>query len=515
METPLRPANLPPAPLSTLVAGLSMVGDTDSTVPVTGIGLDSRAISPGWLYVALPGRRAHGADFADAAIAGGAAAILTDDSGLRRLAGAKVPVVGAADARVAMAEVAARLFGRPAQTLTTLGVTGTNGKTTTVALLQSALLADQRTTGTIGTIGFRVGREELRTSRSTVTTPESPDLQALLAVMMQRGAEAVAIEVSSHALKLHRVDGLDFDVAGFLNLGRDHLDFHPDLEDYFESKAKLFGPGRAKTSVIWIDDDRGAQVAGRVAAHGQSRLITVGSGIAADYQLRHYEPVAPLGGRARVVRDDEEIELRISLPGRHNMIDAVVALAMAEAVGVPTDHALAGLAVAQVPGRMERVDLGADAPLAIVDFAHTPQAVAATLDSLAGLGRLVTVVGCGGDRDPDKRGPMGAAAASRSDLTIVTDDNPRTEDPAFIRSQVRAGAERACREGARVLEVPGRREAIESALRGARPGTVVAILGKGHERGQILADRVVDFDDVEEVRLAWLRRAEEGGHDAP
>ena len=514
MDTMLRPAPPPPAPLAVLADGLGLLGDAQGPVSVTGVTLDSRAVRPGSLYVALAGTRTHGASFAVAAVAAGAAAILTDHAGRTLLGDPGVPVLVADDARHAAAVMAARFHGEPARALTMLGVTGTNGKTTTVALLQAGLAADGRLAGTIGTIGFRLGAEELRTSRTTVTTPESPDLQALLAVMQQRGAQAVALEVSSHALALSRVDGIEFDVAGFLNLGRDHLDFHRDLDEYFEAKARLFAPGRARASVVWIDDPKGREIAHRVASHGGSRLITVGSTPEAEYVLAGYRVVAPLGGRATLTRAGEALPLELTLPGEYNMIDAAVAFAMLEAVGVPADAALAGLRGAQVPGRMQRVALGAGAPLVVVDFAHTPQAVGAAVESLAGLGRVVTVLGCGGDRDRDKRPEMGAAAARGSDLTIVTDDTPRSEDPALIRAQTLAGAESARRPGAEVLEVAGRRAAIETALRGADAGTVVAILGKGHERGQILADRTVDFDDVEEATRAWRRLTEEGATDA-
>ncbi len=508
MDSALRPAGQPPVPLSALVSGLGLTGDTGSRALVTGITLDSRAVEHGWLYVALPGTRAHGAEFAGSAVAAGAAAVLTDDEG-RRILGPDpgAPVVAAEDARAAMALVSARLFGEPARQLATLAVTGTNGKTTTVALLQAGLAAAGRLAGTIGTIGFRLGDEELVSARGTVTTPESPDLQALLAVFVQRGAEAALLEVSSHALALSRVDGISFDVAGFLNLGRDHLDFHRDLDDYFEAKARLFEPGRAATSVIWTDDPRGRELADRVRAHGESRLVTVGTEDA-DYRLADYRDVAPLGGAARLVRGGEEFELRLALPGRYNMIDAAVAFAMLEAAGVSADAALRGLAAAQVPGRMQRVDLGEGAPVVVVDFAHTPQAVGAALDSLAAVGPLVSVLGCGGDRDQAKRPEMGEAAASRSALTVVTDDNPRSEEPAAIRAQVLAGARSVA--GAAVAEVAGRRAAIEEALRRAPAGGVVAILGKGHERGQILADRVAPFDDVEEAVAAWRRLREEG-----
>lgn len=512
MENPLRPADLSPAPLASLVTGLGLVGDTGSRAPVTGITLDSRAVREGWLYVAVPGTRTHGAAYAWDAVRAGAAAILTDDEGLAMIGACLVPVVAADDVREAMAVVAARLFGQPAREMTMLAVTGTNGKTTTVALLQSGLIAAGVHAGTIGTIGFLLDREELPASRSTVTTPESPDLQALLSVMQRRGAGAVALEVSSHALKLHRADAIRFDAVGFLNLGRDHLDFHHTMEDYFESKAMLFEPGRSAVSVIWVEDRHGRELAERVRAHGQSRLVTVGRGRDADYRLLDYRREGALSGSADLVRAGEVLPLRLGMPGEYNMVDAAVAFAMLEAVGVPARAALDGIAAAQVPGRMQRVPLGGDAPLVVVDFAHTPQAVEAALASLSAAGPVITVLGCGGDRDPDKREDMGAAAARGSRTAIITDDNPRTEDPAAIRARVREGAVAA--GGAEVIEVAGRAAAIEEALRRCGPGDVVAILGKGHEHGQILAEGVVEFDDVSEAEAAWGRLTHEGAHDA-
>jgi len=508
MDSLLRPTTPRRVPLLSLADGLGLRGDTSATADVTGITQDSRSVRPGWLYVGLPGTRMHGASFAEQAAAAGAAAILTDAEGEALAREAGIPVLVAADVRHAMAVVAARTFGDPAESMTMLGVTGTNGKTTTVALLQAGLARAGQLAGTIGTIGFRLGVDEIRSSRSTVTTPESPDLQALLAVMAERGADAVALEVSSHALALSRADGIVFDAVGFLNLGRDHLDFHHSMEEYFEAKARLFEPGRARVSVIWVDDPRGAELADRVRAHGASRLVTVGSGGDVDYLLSGYRDLPALAGAATITRGGEQIELRLSLPGRYNMIDAAVALAMLEAVGVPTATAVEGLGAAQVPGRMQRVDLGDGAPLVVVDFAHTPQAVGAAVESLAVEGDVITVIGCGGDRDAAKRPEMGAAAARGSVLTIITDDNPRTEDPAVIRAQTLDGARAV--PGAHVLEVPGRRAAIAEALRRARPGSVVAILGKGHERGQIQDYATVDFDDVEEAAEQWRRLGEEG-----
>ncbi len=484
---------------TTAVRLRAVLPEADADPLVDGITLDSRAVQPGWLYAALPGARTHGARFAQAAVEAGAVAILTDAAGAELTQGTTVPVVVVDDVRARLGEVASAIFGHPSRGLSTFGVTGTNGKTTTVALLAAGLASAGLTVGTIGTLGFHLASERIESSRSTVTTPEATDLQALLAVMAERGADAVALEVSSHALALERVGGIAFNVVAFLGLGHDHLDFHKTFEAYFEAKRKLFEPGRAATAVVWTDDEHGARIADMVRRQGTPRLITCGTRDA-DYIVADFRPDGRLGGRATVRRGGDDLALRLALPGRFNMIDAMVALAMLEAAGLATGDVLAGLASAQVPGRMQRAILDDAAPLTIVDFAHTPQAVSATLEALAPLGPITTVIGCGGDRDPDKRPLMGKAAAEASRLVIVTDDNPRSEDPADIRAATLAGA----RGGqARVLEVAGRAEAIAQALRLTERDGVVAILGKGHERGQILADKVVDFDDVGVARAAW------------
>lgn len=507
----IRPTRNIPVALRQLAEEVGLNAPAD--VPVSGITLDSRHVSPGALYVALPGTRTHGAVFAAAAVEAGAVAVLTDESGAGLLPEIDVPVLVSQRLRRDMARVASLVFGVPADRVLSLAVTGTNGKTTTVSLLEAALGAAGHRVGTIGTIGFRLDGVALPSSRSTVTTPEAPDLHALLGVMVERGARTVAMEVSSHALKLERVSGIRFDVAAFLNLGHDHLDFHPDLDDYFESKAMLITPGAARRAVVWIDDPKGRELAERVAS--DLRVTTVGTTPEADYRLVDFEPVHPLAGRARVIRRGERLAIRIGLPGFHNMIDAAVALAMLELVDVDTTSALTALASAHVPGRMQKITLDGDAPVVIVDFAHTPQAVAATLDALQDFDHVITVVGCGGDRDVEKRPGMGLAAAARSDLVLVTDDNPRTEDPAAIRAATVAGALQATPVGLRqghVEEVAGRRIAIETALARAGSGSVVAILGKGHETGQEVDGQVLPFDDAVETRRAWDEMR--GGQDA-
>ena len=490
-------------PLDQLAEGI--VASPDASVLVTGITLDSRGVRPGWLYVGLPGTRSHGASFAGQAVRDGAVAVLTDAEGADLAAGLGVPVLVAADLRQAMGRMSARLFGHPARALTTFGLTGTNGKTTTAFLLAAAL----GTTGvaTIGTIGFRLGEHELDATRTTVTTPESPDLQALLAHLVEQGATSAAIEVSSHALVLQRAAGIRFDYAGFINLGHDHLDFHGTQEAYFEAKASLFTPEHCAVAVINTADEAGRRIADRVAGRGEPRLVTVGSPDA-DYRLADVHQTDPLHLSGTLHAPSGVHELVLAMPGTYNATNALLAFAMAEQAGRTPAAILAGLARASVPGRMQPVDLGPDAPLVVVDFAHTPQAVEAalaTFDSYRPGRRVIAVLGAGGDRDKDKRALMGAAAARFADTVIVTDDNPRTEVPADIRAAVLVGA--AAHPDAR--DVGGRADGIRAALAAARPGDVVAILGKGHERGQTIGTQVVEFEDVTVARDQWATLREE------
>jgi len=314
------------------------------------------------------------------------------------------------------------------------------------------------------------------------------------------------MEVSSHALVLGRVDAIHFDVAAFTNFGRDHLDFHHDEDSYFEAKASLFSPERTRHAVVNVDDPRGRQLVDRIRRAGVVGLTTISlDDRAADCLMTEVEQLAD--GRLRVVARlaAREVDFVLSLPGEFNVRNALTAVAMLDAAGVDLDRAVASLAEAAVPGRMQRIDLGPDAPRVYVDFAHTPQAVAAALGVLPAR-RRIAVLGCGGDRDPDKRGPMGAAAASAADVVIITDDNPRNEEPGAIRAQVRAGAEAARRAGDRAIEVidgGDRRGAIRQALALAEPGDAIALLGKGHETGQEIRGQVLPFDDAEVVAEEW------------
>lgn len=510
-------------PLAALVSdeALGTAGGTVDDRPVTGVILDSRRAAPGVLWAALPGARTHGARHAAEPLAAPAAAILTDAEGAEILAeaGATLPVLVSDDPRAAMARIAARLYRHPAEHITTYGVTGTNGKSTTTFLLQAALRATGQHAGLIGTIGFRLDDDPVPgASSSTVTTPESVDLQAILASLVSAGADSLAMEVSSHALALQRVDGIVFDVAGFANLGVDHLDFHHDVDSYFAAKARLFTPGLCRRAVLNVDDEHGRLLASRVQVPVTTVSLDAPDGNAeqrpATVGVRHWEPTAH-GSRAVFTVDDRDLTAEIALPGEHNVRNALLALGMLVAAGVTDlEAAVAGFARVLVPGRMEPVVLP-EAPAAArrtprvhVDFAHTPQAVEAAGTAFTGTaGPIIVVVGSGGDRDPGKRAPIGAAAARCADVLVVTDDNPRTEDPAAIRAQIIAGAEEARAGGAGVSEIVDggdRRTAIRSALdRASRTGGTVLVLGRGHERTQHTADGAVDFHDPTVVVQQW------------
>ncbi|MBK8447847.1 MAG: UDP-N-acetylmuramoyl-L-alanyl-D-glutamate--2,6-diaminopimelate ligase [Micropruina sp.] len=482
------------ADISVRLAGL-LPGAGD--LAVTGVSLDSRRVRPGELYAALPGQHTHGARFARDAAARGAVAVLTDAEG-RALAGDLLPVIVVDDPRVALAEVAAAVHGRPASTMRMFGITGTNGKTSTMFLLEAALDALGERVGTLGTIGFRVAGRQLARSRSTITTPEAPDLQALLAELRDARCSSVAMEVSSHALALHRVAGITFDVAGFTQFGRDHLEFHHTLQNYFEAKSRLFLDGRARACVVNTDDEWGRRLAALIRAQG-TPLLTTGGAADADVRLVGFSTDAEQRSLVTAATPAGELRFALGILGDFNVRNALTALAMVHAAGLDVARAATGLADAFVPGRMQRVRLGDGAPRVLVDFAHTPEAVTA---ALAGLPRpRIVVLGAGGDRDPGKREPMGAAAAAHAELVIVTDDNPRSEPPQSIRDRVLAGAR--AQGGAEVLDGGDRRSALALALRRATPDTWVAVLGKGHESGQEIAGVISPFDDVAVVRQEW------------
>ncbi len=461
---------------------------------VTGVTLRAAEVRPGDLFAALPGSRAHGADFVPAALAAGAVAVLTDPEGAGRPALAGVPVLVHPRPREVLGAAAALVYGDPTARLSVIGVTGTSGKTTVTHLIEAGLVAARRATGLLGTIGTRIRGDALP---SALTTPEAPDLQALFAVMEQAGVTDVAMEVSSHALALGRVTGTRFAVGAFTNLSQDHLDFHRDMDDYFETKATLFDSWAGRV-VICVDDEWGARLAARTPD-----AVTVSTGDTADWRAvdattgadgtQAFTALGPGGARVAV---------RLLLPGAFNLANALVALACLDAVGVPATVAARGFAQLAVPGRMQRVEAGQPF-LAVVDYAHKPGAVAALLDTLRAQvpGRLLVVLGCGGDRDRGKRALMGAAAAARAEVLVVTDDNPRTEEPAAIRAAMLVGAQAEAGRGD-VLEMGDRRAAIAAAVAMARPGDAVVVAGKGHEAGQEIHGVKYPFDDATELAAA-------------
>lgn len=499
----LRPSAAAGVRLPALAADIGAAPAGDRAVPnlpVTGVTLRAQEVRPGDLFAALPGSTTHGARYAGDAIERGAVAVLTDAGGVAEMGalGQSVPVLVHPDPRGVLGGLAATVYGNPSERVTVVGVTGTSGKTTTTYLIESALRAAGHTAGLIGTIGIRIDGADIP---SALTTPEAPALQAMLAAMAEQGVDTVVMEVSSHALTLGRVDGTRFAVGGFTNLSRDHLDFHPTMADYFEAKAMLFDPSsplRARRVVVCVDDD-----AGRAMAARAGDAITV----SAEGRPAHWRAtdVAPMGAAGQQFTAIDPAgarhQLGVRLPGHYNVANCLVALAILDAVGVSPEQASTGLLQARVPGRMEEIDAGQDF-LALVDYAHKPGALRAVLTTLARPDRRLAVVfGAGGERDPGKRAPMGATAAELADLVVVTDDNPRGEDPASIRREILAGAtESGC--AADIVEIADRRDAIRHAVAWAGPGDVVLIAGKGHETGQSAGGHTRPFDDRVELAQA-------------
>jgi UDP-N-acetylmuramoyl-L-alanyl-D-glutamate--2,6-diaminopimelate ligase len=495
-----RPAGVRGRPLAQLaeLLGVGRRGPGDpltlSGVTVSGVTHDSRRVRPGDLYAALPGGQHHGADFCADAARAGAVAVLTDPGGRAAARRCGLPVFVVADPRARLGEVADWVYRHPSGRLLLIGVTGTSGKTTTTYLLETGLRRAGHLTGLAGGVETRVGD---LTAASRLTTPEATDLQALFAVMASRGVTAAAMEVSSHALALGRVAGTRFAVGAFTNLSQDHLDFHRDMDEYFAAKTTLFD-GRAEHAVVCVDDIWGA----RLAARTPHAVTVATTGAPADWRAADVGTDPDGGQNFTALTPDGRVPVRLRLPGAFNVANALVALACLAAVGVPAAAAVERFAEVTVPGRMQRIDVGQPF-LAVVDYAHKPAAVAALLDTLRAQvpGRLITVLGCGGDRDRGKRPLMGAAAARRSDLLVVTDDNPRSERPADIRAAMLAGALAEPGHG-EVHEIGDRRAAIVAAVDAARSGDAVVVAGKGHETGQEVAGVRHPFDDAVELASA-------------
>jgi UDP-N-acetylmuramoyl-L-alanyl-D-glutamate--2,6-diaminopimelate ligase len=461
----------------------------DAATEITKLAYDSRAVEPGTLFFAYPGATVDGHGYAQAAVDAGAAAVVCE----RPLElDPPVPQARVADGRAAMAHAAVRFYDDPTAELRVAGITGTNGKTTTAFLLRAILEHAGVQTGLLGTVKRVVGGIEEQVER---TTPEAIDLQATFRRMVELGDRACAMEVSSHALTLRRVDGIRFAVAAFTNLTQDHLDFHADMEDYFLAKRRLFAATMADRAVINVDDSYGD----RLAAEFDPLTYSAAGAEGAD--LRAVETTYDAtGSRFRLLAPGGEALVELPLPGQFNVANALCAIGCATSVGIELAIAVEALArVERVPGRFEPVDAGQ--PFAvIVDYAHTPDSLENVLAAARPLteGRLICVFGAGGDRDRDKRPLMGEIASRLADIAFVTSDNPRNEDPAAIIEEIRAGMGEGTAEAE--FEVD-RRVAIAAAFAVAREGDTVVIAGKGHEQGQEFErGRKIPFDDRDVAR---------------
>jgi UDP-N-acetylmuramoyl-L-alanyl-D-glutamate--2,6-diaminopimelate ligase len=483
--------------------------------PVTGVAYDSRAVTPGQVFVALKGQRADGTAFARQAIERGAAAIVSEQPAPPDT---HLPWVVVDDARLALAILAATFYRDPSAEMRVIGITGTNGKTTTAYLIAAILEAAGVRSGLLGTVAYRIGDE---TREATRTTPEAPDVQALLREMVDLGCGACAMEVSSHALTLRRVDGIRFAAAVFTNLTRDHLDFHADMDEYFRAKRRLFEMlPRDAPSLLNVDDPRGVsliEVGGRPVTYGINSPADIAPG-ALSYSL---------DGLAFDVRTPRgTVHVRSKLVGRPNVYNILAAVSTAIALDLPFDAIERGLqALDGVPGRFQMVSGARDEVTVVVDYAHTDDALRNLLETARPLarGRLITVFGCGGDRDRTKRPLMGLVAGRLSDVVVITSDNPRSEDPNRIIEEIQRGITpnsqrppggpgRVDRESSQpVRTIVDRRAAIAKAIELARPGDLVLVAGKGHEKYQVIGDRVLPFDDVAVAREALDRRRTNSG----
>jgi UDP-N-acetylmuramoyl-L-alanyl-D-glutamate--2,6-diaminopimelate ligase len=487
-----------------LIAVADGTGDTADS-PVTGVAYDSRAVQAGNVFVALPGQHADGASFMLDAIERGALAIVSQRPAPPD---ARVPRAVVSNARLALALLAAAFYEHPSREMQVVGITGTNGKTTTAYLIASIFEAAGIQCGVLGTVAYRIG-DEVR--EATHTTPEAPDLQRLLREMVDRGCGACAMEVSSHALSLRRADALTFAAGVFTNLTRDHLDFHQDMETYFQAKRRLFEllPDDAP-SLVNLDDPRGptlAAMAGRPVTYAINRGADITPGALS----------VSLDGLAFDVRTPRgTLHMRSKLVGRPNVYNILAAVSTAATLGLSFAAIEGGVqALTGVPGRFQVVSSATDEVTVVVDYAHTDDALRNLLETARPLarGRLITVFGCGGDRDRTKRPLMGAVAGRLSDLIVVTSDNPRGEDPGRIIEDVLRGITPDTRrdDAQGLLTIADRRVAIVNAIESAHPGDFVLIAGKGHEKYQVIGQQVLPFDDVAVARETLAKRRTNSG----
>jgi UDP-N-acetylmuramoyl-L-alanyl-D-glutamate--2,6-diaminopimelate ligase len=487
----------------------------------SGITVASGDVLPGDVFVGIPGARTHGASHAAQAVAAGAVAVVTDADGAPLAADLGVPVLLAEDPRGIAGPLAAWLHDHPGTRLTSVGVTGTNGKTTTTYFVDAALRRAHERTVVMGTVELRIGEEAIESPRTTV---EAPVVQSVLSLGLERGATAAAMEVSSHALALGRVNGLELDVAGFTNLQRDHLDFHGDMEGYFQAKAQLFRAGRARRAVVVVDDEWGRRLAAETDLPVDTVATHVGApeGETADWAVTDADVGLDGVGSTFTLRGPDGTRHRASspLPGLVNVSNAALAVVIAYRAGVPLDVAIDAVGTAhEIPGRMERVIERRPAPdarpLCLVDYAHTPDALVLALEAVRPItpGRLVIVFGSDGDRDQGKRPIMGAIAARLADVLVVTDENPRSEDPAAIRAAILSGVRDERPDLAGVHEAVSRTQAIHDALDLATELDTIIITGKGHEPTQEIAGVFHRYNDRDALRAADAAlTAREGQH---
>jgi UDP-N-acetylmuramoyl-L-alanyl-D-glutamate--2,6-diaminopimelate ligase len=476
-----------------------------ATLKVDGIAYDSRRVEPGSVFVALKGQHVDGSSFVRQAVERGAVAVVSHEPAP---SGLTVPWIIVRDPRLALALLAAEFAGHPSSEMQVIGITGTNGKTTTSYLVASIFDAAAIRCGILGTVGYRIG-DDVRDA--TMTTPEAPEVQSLLREMVDRGCGACAMEVSSHALSLRRVDGVSFAAGVFTNLTRDHLDFHADMEAYFQAKRRLFEMlPRDAPSLINLDDPRGPSLmdlAGRPVTYAVNRQADITPGpLSFSLQGLAFDVRTPRGA----------LHVTSSLVGRPNVYNILAAVSAATALGLSFDAIERGISSLNgVPGRFQVVSGPKDEVTVVVDYAHTDDALRNLLETARPLatGRLITVFGCGGDRDRTKRPLMGAVAGRLSDLIVITSDNPRSEDPARIIEEIQRGITPDTRRDTaqRLLTVVDRRNAIAKAIELARPGDLVLIAGKGHEKYQVVGAQVRPFDDVAIARDALTRRRSNSG----
>lgn len=508
----LRPTRVVPKALPDLVPILGEEANAYVDVFVAGVTVDSKDIAKAEAFVAIAGAHAHGARFAKDAQEAGASVIVTDEAGVQiaKDLGVSIPVLAVANPRATAGILAAEVYDHPDRKLQTFAVTGTNGKTTTTFMLRSILETAGCPTALIGTVEMKVGKRRVD---SVHTTTEAPVTFRILALAVESGMKAAIVETSSHALSLHRVEGIHFDVAGFTNLQRDHLDFHGTMEDYLQAKALLFTKKMADKAVICVDDKWGQQLASQTEIPYRRVSST---GVDADFMARdlHYDT----GARKQVftlVTPQETTLVTSSFSGSFNVQNAMVAMGMALSAGIDIAEVCRGLDNAQqIPGRMQKVvDSNPNAPLVIVDYAHTPEALETVLTNVRAItaGKLHIVFGSDGDRDPSKRPTMGQIAAQLADILWLTDENPRSEDPQAIRNEIRAGIALARPDFAQVNEViTCRRDAVRHAILAASADDLVIITGKGAEPYQEVQTVYHRYSDVQTAQECLEAVARQG-----